>query len=80
MYGQASGGQSFIPETVDKIRELKEYLNENNLDLDIEVDGGINLETAKLAAQAGANILVSGVYIINSDDPKTAISSLKNCL
>lgn len=74
------GGQAFIPETTDKIESLKKYLEDNSIDLDIEVDGGINLETAKLAVKAGANILVSGVYIINSEDPKAAISSLKNCL
>lgn len=73
------GGQSFIPETVDKIKELKKYMEENDLDLDIEVDGGINDKTASLVVNAGANILVSGVYVINSDDPKMAINSLKNC-
>ena len=74
------GGQSFILETIDKIQELKQYLSENHLDLDIEVDGGINDKTAKLAVQAGANILVSGSYILGADDPKSAINSLKNCL
>ncbi|MBR2290481.1 MAG: ribulose-phosphate 3-epimerase [Clostridia bacterium] len=74
------GGQEFFPETVDKIKELKQYLEENDLDLDIEVDGGITDKTAKLAAEAGANILVSGSFILGADDPKSAINSLKNCL
>ena len=74
------GGQGFIPETVNKIEELRNYLKENNLDLDIEVDGGINNKTAKSVIQAGADILVSGTYIIESDDPKNAINSLKECL
>lgn len=71
------GGQKLIPETIDKIKELKQYLDENNLDLDIEVDGGINEDTAKLVTNAGANILVSGSYILNSDDPKIAIDRLR---
>ena len=72
------GGQSFIPEMADKVKELKKYCEENNLDLDIEVDGGINDKTSKIAIQSGANILVSGMYIIGSEDPKSAISSLKD--
>lgn len=71
------GGQSFIPETVDKIKELRKYMDENSLDLDIEVDGGINEETAKLVSEAGANIVVAGSYILNSEYPKEAIRYLK---
>ena len=74
------GGQDFIPETENKIKELKKYLDENNLDLDIEVDGGINNKTAVIAANAGANILVSGSYILEAEDPKYAINDLKNCI
>ena len=74
------GGQKLIPETIDKIKELKQYLDENKLDLDIEVDGGINEDTAKLVVNAGADILVSGSYILNSDDPKIAINRLKECI
>lgn len=71
------GGQAFIPESVNKIKELKKYIDENNLDVDIEVDGGINPETAELAREAGADILVSGAYILNSGDAKDAIRKLK---
>lgn len=74
------GGQSFIPETANKIQNLKQYLSENDLDLDIEVDGGINDKTAKIAAESGANILVAGSFILNSEEPKYAINMLKNCL
>ena len=74
------GGQDFIPETCDKIKELKKYLDENELDLDIEVDGGINDKTAKLAGEAGASIFVSGSFILGADDPKFAINSLKECM
>ena len=72
------GGQAFIPESLDKIKELKEYLDKNELDLDIEVDGGINDKNAKLVVDNGANILVSGSYILDSNDPKIAINRLKN--
>ena len=72
------GGQTFIKSTIDKIKELKKYINENNLDLDIEVDGGINDETAKLAIDAGADILVVGSYIINAENPKEAMKKIKN--
>ncbi len=71
------GGQAYIPESTDKIRNLKKYIEENHLDLDIEVDGGINDKTAVLATDAGADILVSGAYILNSDDAKKAIRKLK---
>lgn len=71
------GGQAFIPESVDKIKNLKNYIEENRLDIDIEVDGGINPETAELVREAGADILVSGAYILNSGDAKDAIRNLK---
>lgn len=72
------GGQEFIPETVQKIESLKKYIDENNLDLDIEVDGGVNDKTAERVVEAGANILVAGAYITSKDDPKEAISFLKS--
>ena len=72
------GGQKFIPETLDKVELLRKYCEENDLDMDIEVDGGINDETGKEAVEAGANILVSGNYVLNADDYKEAINNLKN--
>ncbi|MFC1512614.1 ribulose-phosphate 3-epimerase [bacterium] len=71
------GGQLFIHEVLDKIKELKKYIQENNLSIDIEVDGGINTETIKPAAQAGANIIVAGSSIFNKHDPVKAIIELK---
>ena len=62
------GGQKLIPETVEKIKELNIFAYENNFDIDIEVDGGINEKTARTVIDAGANILVAGSYIINSDN------------
>lgn len=72
------GGQAYIPETTEKIRNLRKYLDENNLDIDIEVDGGINEQTSKEASDAGADILVAGSYIINAEDQKDAVKSLRN--
>lgn len=74
------GGQAFLPETIDKIRELNQYFMQNDLEVDIEVDGGMNDKTAKLVVEAGATILVSGSYILNAEDPKMAINRLKECL
>ncbi|MED4609645.1 ribulose-phosphate 3-epimerase, partial [Paenibacillus validus] len=59
------GGQSFIPGSLEKIRSLRKMLNERGLaHIDIEVDGGINAETAKLVAAAGANVLVAGNAVV----------------
>ena len=72
------GGQELIKDTIKKIEVLNEYAKLNDLEIDIEVDGGINKETAILVKDAGANILVSGKYITESDDFKDSIESLKN--
>ncbi len=62
------GGQKFMPEVLDKIKELKNIQKENNIDFDIEVDGGINFENSKIIIGAGANILVSGTTIFKSNN------------
>lgn len=62
------GGQSFIPETAEKVRLIREKITELGLDTDVEVDGGINLETAVTAKNAGANVLVSGSFLFKSAD------------
>lgn len=69
-------GQTFIEKTVDRIKELKEYITENDLKTFISVDGGINNETGELCKDAGADILVSASYIHN--DIKHNIDILKN--
>lgn len=71
------GGQEIIPETIGKIKELNVFIYENGFDIDIEVDGGINNKTAKKVIDAGANILVAGSYIINSNQYKNAIEAIK---
>ena len=72
------GGQALIPETLEKIKELKKYITENNIDIDIEADGGINDENVKEVSDSGANIIVAGSYIVNAENPKEAIDKLKN--
>ena len=71
------GGQRLLPETITKIKDLNRYIYDNGYEVDIEVDGGINDQTAKEVIEAGANILVSGSYIINSGNYKEAISKIK---
>jgi len=71
------GGQELIPETIQKIFTLNKFVYENGYDIDIGVDGGINDVTAKQVTDAGANVLVAGSYITNSDDSKKAIQILK---
>ena len=73
------GGQKFMPEVLDKIKQLKKIQQEKNLNFDIEIDGGINFENCKIAIDAGANILVSGTTVFkgNDGDIKKNIDLLK---
>ena len=73
------GGQKFIPEVLTKIKNLKKIKEENNLNFDIEIDGGIDFTNNKLAIEAGANILVSGTTIFkkNNGDIKKNIDTLR---
>ena len=74
------GGQKFMPEVLNKIKELKKIQKDKNINFDIEIDGGINFENSKMAIAAGANILVSGTTIFksNSGDVKKNIELLKS--
>jgi ribulose-phosphate 3-epimerase len=73
------GGQKFMPEVLDKVKQLKDIKSKNNLNFDIEIDGGINFDNCQLAIDAGANILVSGttVFKSNNGDIKKNINLLK---
>lgn len=71
------GGQSFIENSLDKIKYLRKYIDENKLNVLIEVDGGINEETAKKCRLAGVDVLVAGSYLFNKTDTKERISKLK---
>ncbi len=72
------GGQTLITEMIAKIDELKSYIDKNNIEIDIEVDGGINLKTAQRVKDAGANILVAGTAILMASDYKVIIDELKS--
>lgn len=71
------GGQKFMPETLEKIKELRKYIDENGFNVNIEVDGGINFETAKLVKEAGTDMMVCGSFLINSENRKETIKKLK---
>jgi ribulose-phosphate 3-epimerase len=68
------GGQSFMESTMSKIEEIRKV----NKDIDIEVDGGINPETIKIAAKAGANVFVAGSAVFKSENPAKTIQLLRD--
>lgn len=72
------GGQKFIPEAVDKIREVKALIGDRNID--IEVDGGISSDNAHLVVEAGANVIVAGSAIFNAPSAKDEIDKMKSCV
>ena len=72
------GGQSFIPYTLDKIKELKQMITARGLNVLIEVDGGVTLANAKSIMDAGADVLVAGNTVFKSDDPIATIATLKS--
>ena len=72
------GGQEFIPQTADRIRILSDKIKQQQLSIPIEIDGGINPSTAKIAVDSGAKILVSGSYIFNNENGiEQAVESLR---
>lgn len=70
------GGQKFIPGAVKKTRQLRQLITESGSNALIEIDGGVNLETGRLLADAGADILVAGSFVFSAPDPKEIIHSL----
>lgn len=71
------GGQSFIPQTLNKIRELRRIIDDNKLDVKIEIDGGVTVENAKEILEAGAHVLVAGNTVFAAKNPKEIIAQLK---
>ncbi len=71
------GGQSLIPETMEKMRQLKEILTHRGKNILIEVDGGINQDTAKTAIQSGADVLVAGSAVFGKPDYRAAVDALR---
>jgi ribulose-phosphate 3-epimerase len=74
------GGQSFIPHTLDKIRRLRQMIETRGLDIDIEVDGGINAQNSAQVVEAGATVLVAGSAVFGAKDYRAAISSLRGAI
>ena len=72
------GGQSFIEQSIEKVRELRRMIDESGSNAVIEVDGGVNLNTGAQLVEAGADALVAGSFVFKSDDPSQTISDLKN--
>ena len=71
------GGQSFIPQTLNKISELRKIIDDNKLDVKIEIDGGVTVENAKEILDAGAHVLVAGNTVFAAKNPKEIIAQLK---
>jgi ribulose-phosphate 3-epimerase len=71
------GGQAFIPETMDKVRRARQLREERKLEFHIEVDGGIDIDTAPTVRRAGANIFVAGTSIFRAVDPAKTMAELK---
>ena len=71
------GGQSFIPHTLDKIKQLREMIDKRSLKVKIEIDGGVTLDNAASIIAAGADVLVAGNTVFKSADPKATIAQLK---
>ena len=71
------GGQKFIPQTIQKIKNLRERIDSNKLSTLIEIDGGVTLDNAKAIVDAGAHVLVAGNTVFSSPDPKATIKALK---
>ncbi len=72
-------GQKFIPDVLEKVKTLREKIEKENLNVEIEIDGGINIDTAKLAKKAGANVLVAGTAVYENNMVFENIKKLKNC-
>ena len=72
------GGQEFMNDQVDKIKNISNFIKLNNLRVGIEIDGGINFETGKTCVEAGANILVAGSFLFNQGDLIAATNSLSD--
>ena len=71
------GGQSFIENTYEKVRELKNLINSKAASTKIEIDGGVNSDNAPLLVEAGADVLVAGSFVFRSENPKETIARLK---
>jgi ribulose-phosphate 3-epimerase len=74
------GGQSFMPEVLPKVERAREWVEDHDMAADIQIDGGITLETAPKAVSAGANVLVAGTTIFGANDPPAAAAELRRAI
>ena len=72
------GGQKMIPETLTKVRAIRDFATSRGIDLNIEVDGGITTDNISLVKEAGANVIVAGSAVFKAQDPASVISAIKN--
>ena len=71
------GGQKFIPQTLEKVKRLRKLITESGSQAVIEIDGGVNMETGRQLAEAGADVLVAGSFVFGSNDPSDRVDALK---
>ncbi|MBQ5910550.1 MAG: ribulose-phosphate 3-epimerase [Clostridia bacterium] len=71
------GGQKFMPESLDKVRKIKAEAKRQGIELEIQIDGGINAETAPLAVEAGVTVLVAGSYVFSAEDVEKTVREIK---
>ena len=67
-----------IPETLTKVRAIRDFANSRGIDLDIEVDGGITTDNISIVKEAGANVIVAGSAVFKAEDPSSVIAAIKN--
>lgn len=72
------GGQEFLSATMAKVRQVRDYIDANGLDVDVQVDGGVNRATIQEAARAGANVFVAGSAIYGAQDPASEVNALRD--
>jgi ribulose-phosphate 3-epimerase len=71
------GGQGFLPEVLDKVEEARKLIDSRGLPADIEIDGGITPDTARLARRAGVDVFVAGTAVVGASDPVAAVAALR---
>ena len=74
------GGQSFIPEVLEKVERARKWVDSHDLDTDIQIDGGITIDTIRAARDAGANVFVAGTAVFGSEDPARAVTRLRQII
>jgi ribulose-phosphate 3-epimerase len=74
------GGQSFMPEVLPKVEAAREWVENRGLTADIQVDGGITPENARLVTEAGANVLVAGSAVFGAEDPTSAVKEMRRAV